>query len=152
MSILYMLVGVPAAGKTTYAKKHLSYMYYISTDEIRRELWGTEKKVFRKYKLVHSIMQQRLIKRLLSGRDVVLDCSNTTKRKRKKIIKILPKDVEVIAIYLDTDLKTILLNNRKRDRHVPVLGILILYLTRQQPLKKKGFSKESRSGIHIFSL
>ena len=141
MSILYMMVGVPGAGKTTYAKKKLSYMHYIGTDQIRKELWGTEKRVFRGYSLVHGIMERRLIKKLISGRDVVLDCSNTTRRKRKKILDVLPEDIGVIAIYLDTNLETILQNNRNRSRHVPPIGIIFMYLSRQKPLKEEGFLK-----------
>ena len=136
-----MMVGVPGAGKTTYAKKKLSYMHYIGTDQIRKELWGTEKRVFRGYNLVHSILEHHLVKKLKSGRDVVLDCSNTTRRMRKKILDALPENVGVIAIYLDTSLETIFQNNRNRSRHVPLIGILIMYLTRQKPLKEEGFDK-----------
>ena len=32
---LYVLVGCPGSGKSTWAKKHLADTYYVSRDEIR---------------------------------------------------------------------------------------------------------------------
>ena len=36
------MVGIPGAGKTTYAKSVLGHAAYFGTDEIRKELFGKE--------------------------------------------------------------------------------------------------------------
>ena len=42
MATVYMMVGIPGAGKTTYAKEVLSHCVYLGTDAIRKELFGKE--------------------------------------------------------------------------------------------------------------
>ena len=45
MPTIYLMIGVPASGKTTWAKeklKELDNAIYIGSDSIRLELWGNE--------------------------------------------------------------------------------------------------------------
>lgn len=45
MPTIYLMIGVPASGKTTWAKeklKKLDNAIYIGSDSIRLELWGNE--------------------------------------------------------------------------------------------------------------
>lgn len=52
--MLYVMCGCPGSGKTTWCKKNLANAVYVSTDDIRAELFGTpepgdrsqEKRVF----------------------------------------------------------------------------------------------------------
>lgn len=39
---LYILVGIPGCGKTTWAKNVLAYIKHISSDDIRKELFGDD--------------------------------------------------------------------------------------------------------------
>ena len=38
MPTLYIMIGIPGSGKTTYAKKNLHEAVYIGTDAIRKKL------------------------------------------------------------------------------------------------------------------
>ena len=45
MPTIYLIIGVPASGKTTWAKeklKELDNAVYTGSDSIRLELWGNE--------------------------------------------------------------------------------------------------------------
>ena len=42
MQKVYFMIGVPGAGKTTYATTELSHAVYLGTDAIRKELFGKE--------------------------------------------------------------------------------------------------------------
>lgn len=83
-----MLVGLPGAGKSTYAKTNLieDGVSYLSSDKIREELYGDESvqgdpnKVFR-------IMHQRVDELLNNGVTVVYDATNVTRKNRKSILQ-----------------------------------------------------------------
>ena len=42
MATLYIMIGIPGAGKTTYAKNSISHAEYIGADALRKELYGKE--------------------------------------------------------------------------------------------------------------
>lgn len=137
MARLYLMIGIPGAGKTTWARA-LSHVVYIGSDEIRQELYGKEL-TLRGHGKVHRIMMDRALKALKAGRDVVLDSSHLTRRSRRWVLKQLPPDVETVAIFLNTPLKQAFRNNRLRARHVPEIGISILRLHLAQPGMDEGF-------------
>lgn len=138
MPKIYVLVGVPGAGKTTYANSKLKDAAYIGTDRIRYEFFGKEMTI-RGYRKVRKEMIHRVIKYVGSGYDVVVDCTNLTLRRRQALLKHLPAGSIPIAIYLKTRLITALRNNAARDRHVPVPGIIYLYMRQVPPRKSEGF-------------
>ena len=94
------MVGIPGAGKTTWAKQHPQYEY-VGSDEIRKELFGKELTV-RGYRKVHCLMMQRAISHLESGHDVVMDSAHVSIRARKKVLKGLPPGIDVVAVHIDT--------------------------------------------------
>lgn len=137
---LYMMVGVPGSGKTTYALTRIENAVYLGTDAIRKELYGCES-AFWGHRKVHSILHQRLLNALSQGHDVVIDCTNITRKRRKKVLSLLPDDCEAIAVYIQTPLIQTLKQNRMRKRHVPWLGIVLMRLRLSVPEEKEGFAK-----------
>lgn len=138
MATLYLMVGIPGAGKTTYAKHHLAGAIRIGSDDIRRELFGKEL-TLRGYRNVHRILQRRAARCLANGRDVVIDCMNASVRARRIYFRLLPKGCSIVAIYLDTSLWRALQNNQKRSRHVPPIGIFWNWLRIRKPRKTEPF-------------
>ena len=118
------MVGIPGAGKTTWAKEHPQYVY-VGSDEIRKELFGKELTV-RGYRKVHRLMMQRAISHLESGHDVVMDSAHVSIHARKKVLKGLPSGIDVVAVHIDTAVPQALKNNHMRERHVPRIGIMFL--------------------------
>ena len=80
MQTVYIMVGVPGAGKTSFAKK-LQNVSYLGTDDIRKELYGNEL-TLRGHGKVHQILHKRISQELNSGKDVVIDCMNIRKKQR----------------------------------------------------------------------
>lgn len=140
MPTLYIMVGIPGAGKTTYAKNELSHAVYIGADALREKLYGKEL-TLRGYRRIHRLMLRYAKSYLKKGRDVVIDCANISLRARKQYQKILSEKDKLIAVYIRSTLKQALANNQKRSRHVPAFGILFMHLRFKQPHKTEGFCK-----------
>ena len=145
MQTVYIMVGVPGAGKTSFAKK-LQNVSYLGTDDIRKELYGNEL-TLRGHGKVHQILHKRISQELNSGKDVVIDCMNIRKKQRNRLLDLLSAEERAVAVYIDTNLFQALRNNRRRIRHVPVLGILFFYLIKEPPTIEEGYSEI----IHIYN-
>lgn len=90
---LILLVGPPGSGKTTYAEKYLaehSNTVYLSSDKIRKELWGDEGTQGDNNEVFYR-MQTRAINSLNFGSDVIYDATNMTRKDRASIITVCPK-------------------------------------------------------------
>lgn len=139
MPVLYLLVGIPGAGKTTWAMAHPN-LCYVGSDAVRQELYGKEL-TLRGHAKVHGIMMQRALAYLKSGQDVVLDSAHLSKYSRRLVLKQLPGYVRRVAVFLDTPLRQALFNNAHRDRHVPEIGIGLLRLRLSKPTYEEGFDE-----------
>lgn len=140
MATLYLMVGIPGAGKTTYAKRRLSKAIRIGSDDIRKELFGKEL-TLKGYRNVHRILQRKTARYLANEQDVVVDCMNASVRARKVYFQLLPSNSSIVAIYLDTPFRIALQNNRRRKRQVPPAGILWNWLRIRKPKEKEGFDQ-----------
>lgn len=136
MNTLYMMIGLPGSGKSTFAK-HLasSGAEILSSDQIREEL-GCIGDMSRN-KEVFSILRERLSEKIKYS-DIVLDCTNTRKEGRSNLLR----DIEAnkIGIYLNRDLEVCKRNNQQRDRVVPESVIHHMNDRLQPPELAEGFS------------
>lgn len=90
---LILLCGIPGSGKTFYAEKikdSYSYIVHLSSDAIRKELYGDES-IQGNPSEVFSLMQNRAIEFLNNGYDVIYDATNITRKDRASIIAKCPK-------------------------------------------------------------
>ena len=82
MAKLILRVGISGSGKTTYARRQListlTNAVHLSSDEIRRELYGDEA-TQKDHKAVFEIMHDRTVSLLQSGKTVTFDATNLTK-------------------------------------------------------------------------
>lgn len=118
MSSFYMLVGLPASGKTTTA--YTLGAVVRSSDELRCSLLGDvddqsrNKEIF---DLLHSLIKADIF----SGVDVVYDATNIHSRYRREFLEslsLLP--CKKVCIYVDTSYEECLSRNAKRERKVPI--------------------------------
>lgn len=121
---LYILIGIPCSGKSTYANKNFNdpNTVIVSTDEIRRELTGTYRFSLETNNRVFEIAKVEIQTWLDKGYDVVFDATNTNKKYRKKFIGIgIKNEAQIIGIVFRTPIKLCLIRNSMRDseRKVP---------------------------------
>jgi predicted kinase len=104
----YQLIGVPAAGKSTWinSQNWIVGMEYVSTDHhvhaYAREQGKTYREVFEEYMpQAVELMAQEVVAARTAGRDVLWDQTSTTVKSRARKFNMLP-DYHHIAVVFPT--------------------------------------------------
>lgn len=139
---LYITVGIPGSGKSTYTNKIISEtdnVKVISPDEIRGELTGDVSDQSRNAD-VWGLAHKRLHESLSSDCNVIFDSTAVDKKSRKNLIKIGKKyDAEIIALAFPVTFETAVERQKGRDRQVPLDVIQRFSDKFTLPSKKEGF-------------
>ena len=141
--IVYVLVGCPACGKSTFAKNFDNDTVVVSSDAIREELYGDEA-IQGNGKEVFSLYYDRAIAAIENGYNVILDATNVTRKARKNIFSTLRKsniDCKFVAICFERELDVLLKQNAGRERKVPKEVIERMYYNYVRPVEQEGFDK-----------
>ena len=139
----YMLVGIPASGKTTTSRVIKQILenegreyIYLSSDDLRVEMFGDVNHQENNGELFNE-MNKRTREALEKGINVIYDATNINRRRRIGLLQQLPKDTKKYVVYLATDYNVALQNNEKRDRVVPKHVIEQMYKIYRYQLKVK---------------
>lgn len=121
MAHVTIMVGIPGSGKTTYAQEHFYNTTLVSSDEIRKELYG-DISIQGDPKKVFNIVYKRIEDEIKKGNDVVFDATNTTFYRRNLVSKFRIMGAESVnAVYMNTPFYICLERNKNRtDRSEPV--------------------------------
>lgn len=115
------MCGPSGSGKSTYIQENLKDINVVSTDTIRKELWGSEEDQ-RNPKEVFVIAYWRVANYLARGEDVVFDAMNLTRRDRIRlqqfISQYVKEDYKKVCIVMATSLKTCIARQTSRARSV----------------------------------
>lgn len=115
---LILLCGIPGSGKTTYAEKMKnSYTYHLSSDAIRKELYGDEN-IQGNPSDVFALMQDRTIMLLNNGFDVIYDATNITRKDRASIIAKCPRFAQIKCHIIWAPIETCIERDAARKRTV----------------------------------
>lgn len=142
MENLYMLVGMPASGKSTIAERLKSEGAKVhSSDAIRSELLGDIESQADN-ELVFKTLHHRVKKDLERGYNVVFDACNINYKKRMIFLNSIKYiKCNKIAVLLATPYERCLELNSKRDRRVPEQSILRMYKNFTIPQLYEGFDE-----------
>lgn len=142
MTKLFMMIGLPASGKSTLAEQisKSEDAEIVSSDNIRKELYGDENiqgdnnKVFR-------ILQERIINGLKNNKNMIYDATNISYKTRMAFLQRLNKlEVEKIAIMVAIPYEDCLIRNSQRERKVPEEVIKRMYYNFYVPQYFEGFN------------
>lgn len=141
----YMLVGLPGSGKSSVAMKMMEEaeedmkLVWISSDCIRKELFGSESVQEESYK-VFDLMRIRTLEALKAGKDVIYDACDISSKHRRAFLQNLKKyDCEKICIVVATPYVMCLERNAARSRVVPAEVVERMYKTWTTPAFFEGW-------------
>ena len=145
----YQLIGVPAAGKSTWVRSQdwILGIGYVSTDhhveEYAKSQGKTYSEVFKDYMpRAVELMAQEVVDARTAGRDVIWDQTSTTVASRARKFNMLP-DYEHIAIVFQTP-KIEVLKKRLTDRpgkEIPWEVVQGMIDNWEEPSEQEGFKE-----------
>jgi predicted kinase len=146
MPTLYMLVGVPGSGKSTWIKNNDHDAVVLSTDnyiERAAEKQGkTYSEVFQDaIGNANTQMEKDLLQAVRNERDIIWDQTNLTAKSRKSKLSRIPKSYKKVAVYFTVppDLRDRLAGRPGKTIPEPVIISMINQL--QPPTKEEGFDE-----------
>lgn len=143
--VVYMLVGLPGSGKSTYRNtEEMNHMKYVSSDAYI-EKWAAERnktynEIFKESASVAATYLNEDVE-WLTKRDCsfIWDQTNLTAKVRKKKLAKIPPNYRKVAIVFQTDLVECLKRNAKRYRSIPEEVIVSMHKTFEEPTLDEGF-------------
>ena len=139
MNKLYIMVGIPGSGKSTFIKKFLPNVLHVSRDEIRFNLVKEDEEYFSKEDEVFQQFINDIQTGINNNIDVAADATHLNPKSRMKLLSALKIDKEktqICVIYMKTLLARCLINNEKRKNtraYVPPKIILDMYKSFKKP-------------------
>jgi len=143
----YILIGLPGSGKSTLAHQ-LVTLYpnhqIVSTDQIRKNLYGTASIQGDWSKIEHQVLAQ-IQQAIAAEKTVIYDATNYNSRHRIDLLEKLANlsTAQWIGLYLRTPIEECKARNQQRDRQVSegIIEIMDKCLSASPPSIEEGFTK-----------
>jgi len=116
MDTLYITVGLPGSGKSTYAKEFIKGkdVEYLSSDELRA-VYGKDETDQTVTPIVFGHIKRKVDEFLKNGKNVLIDATNVNLRERSDYINTAKKyGVKVVALVFNMDRQGLIDRNKKR--------------------------------------
>lgn len=115
-NIIFVMIGAPGSGKSTYAKS-IQNAIYISRDEIRFSFLNEGDTYFANEYQVYQEFTYRILKAIEENKNIIIDATHLTKKSRQKLFNAIHIDKTktiVYAIYMNTPLQICINRNNTR--------------------------------------
>lgn len=114
MKILYVMMGIPGSGKSTYARKLDAK--YVSLDKIREEKFGDINYRGEESTKIWTEACSMIIQASRHGENAVLDATNVLRSGRRKIIRQFRQNFDKFVLcYVKTPLSVAIERNNNRE-------------------------------------
>ena len=139
----YMMIGLPASGKSTIAKEiaERESAVIVSTDDLRQELLNDVNSQ-ENNNLIFKEAERHLKTNIEAGRNVIFDATNINyKRRRDWLNRFNKYNVRKIGVLVATPYEECLERNIWRERKVPEEVIKRMYFNFYIPFYYEGFNE-----------
>jgi len=144
MTKLWMTIGLPGAGKSTYWRNELSNAVYISSDKLREEMFGDVNDQSHN-DIIFNEMMNRTVASLNAEKNVFYDATNLNQKRRIKFLNALRErthvEFDAIALVFAIPFDTCVRRNLNRERTVPSYVMDRMYRSFQVPAYCEGWSE-----------
>ena len=113
---IYIAVGLPGSGKSTYAKNFIKdkNIEYLSSDELRA-VYGKDETDQSVTSIVFGHIKRKVDEFLKDGKNVLVDATSVNRRERSDYINTAKKyGAKVIALVFKMDRQGLIDRNKKR--------------------------------------
>lgn len=144
MADLYIMIGCPGSGKSSYISEIATEEdAIVSRDRIRFELLSDDDDYFKKENEVFNIYVDNIIQNLREGKDVYADATHISKGSRRKLLNRIPRHLykDLHAIYMRVPFQIAASRNRNRKGRacVPENVMNSMYNRLEEPMFEEGF-------------
>lgn len=147
MARLILMMGVPASGKSEFAKRIQPWIknsVIISRDEVRLIMMTDGDRYFKNEKKVFAKFCRQINEALAANKNVIVDATHINRASRKKLLSKIDSDLysRVDIFVMQTPLAQCILNNDKREglAKVPQKAIKDMWRRRTTPILEEGFN------------
>lgn len=145
MSKMYVVIGIPGCGKSTYIQNHIKENEIIvSRDKIRFNMLKDNDDYFSKESEVYDKFIEQIDAAITAQKDVWVDQTSLNRKARNKLFSRLNKKPdEIIGIYFNIPITIALQRNAQRSGRalVPEDAIHNMLIALEKPTKKEGFTE-----------
>jgi len=116
MNTLYITVGLPGSGKSTYAKNFIKDkdIEYLSSDSLRA-VYGKDETDQSVTSIVFGHIKRKVDESLKDGKNVLVDATSVNRKERSDYINTAKKyGAKVVAIVFKMDRQGLIDRNKKR--------------------------------------